>query len=618
MDNNEINFEYFSLLTPPEGYTLGMAIGTTYSLDLTTALSVPLAFHFRNGIDPELISDPFALFLSLKGTASKIDIFCQLGGISAKVNDNKLYRFIENSLNEISLQNGKSFHPKVWIIRYEKTGEPSIYKVINLSRNLTNDSSWDMVIALEGEVKEMGTAVDSKTNQPLIEFVNFLYKESGKISPLEFLKDLDKVCFRPLNDNFYNSIEFLPIGIGRSSKAMDFIYKDFEQEPYEHIIIVSPFVSQGLLDNLIKNSSKSTLISRLNTLEELDQKKIASVECFYINEKIVNGTSIPLSEEMEHLPIKDKDILAADSNFPLFDLHAKTYLVKHGRGFQMYLGSANASYNAFNGNVEFMICVTGDRKNSAEFFKDTYFTPSNDFLASYIPNPSRQKISDDSREKILEKYHLDMCIQLSKSNCVCIKQDESIYTVQINFNPVVPNRNQLESFIRPISVNQAYQKSLLALVEFSNIHLKDLSRLFVLTVKDNISGINKSSIIKLNIDNLPGNREEAVVRSLINNKADLFRLLRLLLSDDIIEAMLDGMGNDNDKNGESKWNYLQNDEFAIFEKMMVASSRNPSKLKEVKTIIDYLENNNSSQAVEDMDIKDFILFWNNFKSTISN
>ena len=199
MDNSEINFEYYSLLAPPEGYILGKAIGTTYSLDLTTALSIPLAFHFRNGIDPELITDPFALFLSLKGTASKIDIFCQLGGISPKVNDNKLYRFIENSINEISLENGKSFHPKIWIIRYEKEGAPSIYKIVNLSRNLTNDSSWDMVITFEGEVKDTGTVIDSKTNQPLIEFVNYLYKATGKDAPLGFLKDLEKVCFRPLN-----------------------------------------------------------------------------------------------------------------------------------------------------------------------------------------------------------------------------------------------------------------------------------------------------------------------------------------------------------------------------------------------------------------------------------
>lgn len=618
MNNNEINFEYFSLLSPPEGYKLGKAIGTTYSLDLKTALSVPLAFHFRYGIDAELINDPFALFLSLKETASKIDLFCQLGGISSKVNDNKLYRFIENSLNEINLENGKSFHPKIWIIRFEKEGAPSIYKVINLSRNLTSDSSWDMVIAFEGELRETGTAIDSKTNQPLVDFIQFLYTTSGKIAPADLINDLGKVSFRPLNDNFYNSIEFLPIGIGRTSKALDFIYKDLEQAPYEHIVTVSPFVSQGILDKLLENTRKLTLISRLKTLEELDQKKLAAVECFYINEKIVNGGANSLSEDVESSTVNENDKPTEDVKLPVFDLHAKTYLLKDRGSYELFLGSANASYNAFNGNVEFLIRVTGERRDAARVFMETYFTPSNDFLAKFTPDLTRQKKAEDTREKLLDKYHFEMCIQLSNAKSVCKKQDENSYAIQIEFNSLSPNVDGIEAFIRPLSVNQSYQKPISNKIEFSNIHLKDLSKLFVINVTDNISGLNKSSILKLNIENLPANREEAVVRSLINNKSDLFRLLRLLLSDDIVDALLDGPPDGTPGKGSSKWNYPTDDEYAIFEKMMVASSRNPEKLKEVKTVIDYLENNNSSQGIEDMDIKDFIAFWNNFKSVIKN
>lgn len=616
MDNSEINFEYYSLLAPPEGYTLGKAIGTTYSVDLTTALTIPLAFHFRNGIDPELIKDPFALFLSLKGTASKIDIFCQLGGISSNVNDNKLYRFIENSINEISLENGKSFHPKTWILRFEKEGEPAIYKVLNLSRNLTNDRCWDMVIALEGEVNNPGTLVDSKTNQPLIEFVNYLYKEKNKPAPHEFLDDLGKVCFRPVNDNFYTSIDFLPIGIGRASNKFNFINKNIEDNPFEHIVTVSPFVTQTVLDNIARNSYNSTLISRLNTLELLDQNKLIAIDCYYINEKIVDGSSNLLDEETPQETKNRGGNLSTDIQHCIFDLHAKVYLLKQGREFQMLLGSANASYNAFNGNVEFMICISGERKNSAELFKRIYFTPSNDFLVKYTPDPTKQKVEDDSREKLLEKYHRELCINISKANCICIKHTENEYSIQIRSNLTTSINNGLDSYIRPLSVTQTYQKPLLPLIEFSNIQLKDLSRLFVLTIVDSASDLSKSSILKLNIENLPENIEEAVVRSLINNKSDLFRLLRLLLSDDIVEAMLDGPEDDELPKGKSKWNFIQDDEFAIFEKMMMASSRNPGKLKDVKTVIEYLENSNSSQIIEDLEIKKFMSFWNNFKNVI--
>lgn len=616
MDNTEINFEYYSLLTPPEGYTLSKAIGTTYSLDLTTALSVPLAFHFRNGINPESIKDPLALFLSLKGTASKIDIFCQLGNISSKVSDNKLYRFIENSINEIYLDNGKSFHPKIWIIRFEKESAPAIYKIINLSRNLTNDSSWDMVIALEGEVKDKGTIVDSRTNQPLIDFINFLYHQKGKIAPVEFLKDLGKVCFRPLNDNFYKSIEFLPLGIGKSSKTFDFIYNNLEDEPYDHIVIVSPFVTQGVLDNVVRNSNKLTLISRLKTLEDLDQNKLASIDCRYINEKIVDGGAIPLDEEISLEFASKENIAFPDKKVPAYDLHAKVYLLKQGGSFQLFLGSANSSFNAFNGNIEFMVCVEGDRRNSGELFIETYFTPSNDFLVEYIADPTKQKDEIDTREHILDKYLSDICFQLSKSKCICIMQDANIYSVQIRFNSL-NNDDGLESVLRPISVNTINQKLLSSIVEFSNISLVDLSTLFVLTVIDNLTGTNKSTILKLNIDDLPENREEAVVRSLIKNKSDLFQLLRWLLSEDIVEAMLEGSIDNSLIEGGAKWNFVNDDEYAIFEKMMLASSRNPSKLKDVKSIIDYLENNKLSDSDVDIDFINFISFWDKFKFSIN-
>lgn len=613
MDNSEINLDYYSLLTPPEGYSLGKAIGTTYSLDLRTALSIPLAFHFKNGIDPELMTDPFALFLSLKGTAEKIDIFCQLGGISSNVNDNKLFRFIEKSINEISLDNGKSFHPKVWIIRFERDGYPSIYKIINLSRNLTNDCSWDMVVAFEGEVREQGTAIDSKTNRPLIDFVTYLYNKTKNTVPNNFLSDLDKVCFRPLKEmgSDFKLIEFLPLGIG--DQFIDIVHSEFPDQKYEHTIIVSPFVSQGILDTISGNSAKLTLISRLNSLEELDQKKLESINCFTINERIVSGGSGILSEDSDNP--KESN---TEKGLPVFDLHAKVYFVKQGMEYYMMLGSANASYNAFNGNIEFLIRLLGERRNSAEYFLETYFKPSNDFLVKYEPDPSRQKNPDNSREKILDKLHADICIQLSNTKCTCIEDGENTYMINIIFDAATVNSEEFELYLRPLSVSETFQKKLNSSVEFSKINIKDLSTLFVLTIIDTQSKLVKSAIIKLNIENMPSIREEAVVRSLISNKKDLFRLLRLLLSEDLIDALLDG-GNDDSLGGvKSKWNYALDDEYAIFEKMMVASSRNPTKLKEVKTIIDYLEDNSSTKGIEDNDIKEFVLFWNNFKETLKN
>ena len=51
------------LLRPPDSCTLDVAVGTTYSLDLISALMLPLSFAFFDWEleDGELVADPLAL-----------------------------------------------------------------------------------------------------------------------------------------------------------------------------------------------------------------------------------------------------------------------------------------------------------------------------------------------------------------------------------------------------------------------------------------------------------------------------------------------------------------------------------------------------------------------------
>ncbi|MBK6444366.1 MAG: hypothetical protein IPF81_03370 [Bacteroidetes bacterium] len=76
MNKADNKFEFGELLTTnEEGYKFAKAIGTTYSLDLKALIAVPVAFRFSGALDAESLKDPFQLFLSLKDTADKIDVF---------------------------------------------------------------------------------------------------------------------------------------------------------------------------------------------------------------------------------------------------------------------------------------------------------------------------------------------------------------------------------------------------------------------------------------------------------------------------------------------------------------------------------------------------------------
>jgi hypothetical protein len=66
------------LLRPPAGCRLDIAVGTTFSLDLISALMLPLSFAFFDWeqADGELVADPLALLeaLSAMEIASRFSV----------------------------------------------------------------------------------------------------------------------------------------------------------------------------------------------------------------------------------------------------------------------------------------------------------------------------------------------------------------------------------------------------------------------------------------------------------------------------------------------------------------------------------------------------------------
>src|SRR5688500_4132137 len=71
------------VLRPPAGFEFDRAVVTTYSLDLMTLLTVPLAFTFFQLKDEEgpLAADPLALLEALRRHARNLTVFCQAGQI---------------------------------------------------------------------------------------------------------------------------------------------------------------------------------------------------------------------------------------------------------------------------------------------------------------------------------------------------------------------------------------------------------------------------------------------------------------------------------------------------------------------------------------------------------
>ena len=69
----------FDALRPPLGYQLDLAVGTSYTLDLFTLLTIPLSFTMSDCNDEEgnIMYDPLALLNSIRRYSEKMSVFCQ-------------------------------------------------------------------------------------------------------------------------------------------------------------------------------------------------------------------------------------------------------------------------------------------------------------------------------------------------------------------------------------------------------------------------------------------------------------------------------------------------------------------------------------------------------------
>lgn len=156
---------YVDFLQPPAGWELGVAVALTYSLDLDTLLSVPLHLILESAgeSEEELLQDSVAILDALRRTSSRFLVFHERGRIRAPAKHREIYSLLEPILMDVrspvsadarGVERAGSFHPKLWVLRYEPTrpDRDPFYRAVVLSRNLAADRSWDLSVTLEGRI----------------------------------------------------------------------------------------------------------------------------------------------------------------------------------------------------------------------------------------------------------------------------------------------------------------------------------------------------------------------------------------------------------------------------------------------------------------------------------
>ena len=441
-------------LRPPSGYNLDFCIGTTYSLDLVTLLTVPLAFtRFQaESDDGEPNQDPTALLQALVGYAKKMAIFCQVGRISLPQKYNRLYVFMEDSIVEVVPAIG-SFHPKVWILRLcQKGHQEPFYRLLCATRNLTNDRCWDTLLLLDGEYRP-NRAVQ-KRNEPVSRFLRALPQQARYPLHSELATRLDKMANELMRVDFqlplgFKDLVFWPLGVTETS-SWPFRGK------IDRLMIISPFLEANALERLGSLGRGSLLVSRTEPLQTLSSEALASFQHVY-----TLRTDADIDQGDNGSDEKTKQTL-------LTGLHAKLFVADSGSEARIWTGSANATNAAFAGNTEFLVELIGPKSKFGitslmqQVEGEARFS---NLLEDYHPDETPRD-PNDSIERLLDKKFRETIAIIAKSEPIVevaiADTNSETYSLIVKANPHILSTLSEDVIIwcRPISVvdESAYVK----------------------------------------------------------------------------------------------------------------------------------------------------------------
>ena len=333
-------------LRAPSGHELDCAVGTTFSVDLASALLVPMAFALFDSEAGTADEDPIAVLAATRSYAAKIALYCEQGRIATAAKQPQVMAYLESMLHPVPPPLQGAFHPKVWVLRFRAAGSDDlIHRVLCLSRNLTFDRSWDTIIRLE-----QAEAGDPTTTSPLIGFIERLNELNPCPGAQSIAESLQGVTFEAPPG--FESLTFRPL-LGEGTE------RDLVAEGGDDLLIISPFLSATRLRELLGSWKRVRLVSRPESLDRIDPVLLRR-----ISPKNLYTFDSPAFDDFPPegpAPPADEDLA---ETLQLSGLHAKINSAEVNGSSYLLLGSANATTAAFNRNVEFGVELRAKRRTA--------------------------------------------------------------------------------------------------------------------------------------------------------------------------------------------------------------------------------------------------------------
>lgn len=560
-------------LRPPSGYELDRAVGTCFSLDLNSALLVPLAFAlFDWESSEEGEGDPAAVLAAAQTQAEKMSIYCEAGRIAPAVRAPKVIAYLEGSLRTVVPPSRGAFHPKVWVLRFTPSddGGDAHHRVLCLSRNLTFDRSWDTIVRLEqapqGEIKD---------TKPLVRFLRYLDELSPSEHARELAASVAKVAFVPPAG--FDGLALRPLLPGKEDDPL--------VDGGDRLLIVSPFIDQARLEKLASRWNRLELASRPETLDRVEPEVLNSLAGVFAFDSL---------DQAEPTPTADERVAEA---IGLSGLHAKIHCGSSGSDGLLLIGSANSTTAAFERNVEFCVELRGPAgrigpKRLIEERKD-----GSTLRALLQPYPVGHEVTEKSeQERELERLD-EIRRELAALRLVLHVRREGAdgpWTATLRANRRPPSLKGGDSLrcwpvtLSPGSAAQVSDDRKLGTFTFQS--LANVIPLFTFALTARMKGVPevRFTLLTALLGDVKG-RLEAVFGETLRDPERFVRFLLLLLAsgrdDDpgLISELGTSSGN-GARGGESAFDF----QIPLLESLVRAFARDPGRLAAFRTAIRHL------------------------------
>lgn len=587
------------LLRPPDGWQVDLAVGTTFTLDLQALLVAPLSFAmFDWALDDHGRIDPLAALEALRRHAAHTTVFCQAGMISLPGRYQPLLVHLENCVVPITPTASEAiFHPKVWLLRFTNEGQEPRYRLLNLSRNLTFDTSWDTVVALEG-ARRMKRTPSAPVGRFLHELAErgHVHLGDNRIEELHELADeVAHIKFSPPEG--FDTVRFHPQGLGAESRASPWPFP----ADHDRALVVSPFLGPSTLARMKSAEGEDVVVSRPESLDAHGARSLAGWDTRVLASDQLEEDTLVASDAVDDGHAHETTRPAAretETDEHLRGLHAKVFLFDRGERSHLFTGSANATSAAFGANVEFLLELVGDRDEiGIDRMLDTESkTTTFGHLVKGYPVSEEPEQEDEAARSLTADLERAQRMIGRLTYTAQANRDDDLYVLSLEGSGDV----QLPDSITQVACWRitAGQGHLITpeiasdglRVAFGRVPEDGLTSFYAFEVTGAIDHHKDlvRFVVNARLEGGPEDRAERVLARLLRNRSDLMRYLQFLLADTGagLLDLLDGFG---EVAGDSAHRPSFLEQPALMERLLRTLARDPYRLVHVDRLLQDLK-----------------------------